>query len=718
MASNTPDQDRNPSDDEEAQLLSSSDEDYEQFELSNRSDPNTPTPTPTAPRPRNRPNPSIWSRICPPRSLTSHPPTVTPFFPSIQALPGKLLLPKRPWQRTLLFILFVLSWVIVLVLNISFAFSSEAFSSAGSATDTSGGGIREVSCTETLWRPGNECGLDGVDCRPFGNVSVVVRCPGGCAGGAGAGAKVGGRRYVGRVEVDDGLLVVGGGGGGGDAGIGTADGKGNGNGISPYRGDSFLCGAAIHAGVIDDTTGGCAVATLVGEYYHYFSSVQHGIESLAFDSYFPLSFTITTDPTLSCPSLGTGSGSTFPSLTSSILFTTLVFLFISSPALRFFTTFLAIFTHVALTSSLPPNLPPNLHLPTLLSTYSTRLLPTLFITPILYHTCIRPTLPPSHLAPPLSIETTALYLPPLWLGALAHHTLAPLTRLDLTTTTIPTFITAIVSIVAVIAPLMLLAHQLCTLYLTSASTSTSASNRPPYSPAGSYAYPLAIYALLALTGLILLAGIPDLGLDIHVHLHSYFVALLLLPCTAVQSRVSWICQGVLVGLFVNGVARGGLGSVLEIGGQTPGNEVGVVNGVGMPAVVPPLVEGLGGLVSGNGEGEMRIQFKWKGLNSTLPEEDPGMVTSEGTDAKETQATRAKPKGISVLVNDVERYRGWFAEQPLEEQTFVWTRDLNGILADEYFRFGFVTDGGKALEGYTEAGTWFVNGSWSQGVGYW
>jgi hypothetical protein len=75
------------------------------------------------------------------------------------------------------------------------------------------------------------------------------------------------------------------------------------------------------------------------------------------------------------------------------------------------------------------------------------------------------------------------------------------------------------------------------------------------------------------------------------------------------------------------------------------------------------------------------------------------------------------RGVSVLVNDVERYRGWFAERPLEEQVFSWTRRVGGVMADEYFRFGFVTEGGRALD-YTEAGTWFVNGSWSQGEGYW
>ncbi|KAH6615695.1 LCCL domain-containing protein [Chaetomium sp. MPI-SDFR-AT-0129] len=703
MASNTPDQDRNPSDDEEAQLLSSSDEDYEQFELSNRSDPNTPTPTPTAPRPRNRPNPSIWSRICPPQSLTSHPPTVTPFFPSIQALPSKLLLPKRPWQRTLLFVLFVFSWIVVLILGIRSAFSSDS----SEASDTSGGrAIREVSCVETLWRPGNECGLDGVECRPFGNVSVVVRCPGGCAGagagagagnGAGAGAKVGGRRYVGRVEVDDGPLVVGGGGGGGDAGS-----EGARNGISPYRGDSFLCGAAIHAGVIDDTTGGCAVATLVGEYYHYFSSVQHGIESIAFDSYFPLSFTITADPTLSCPSLGTGSGSTISSLPSSILFTTLAFLFISPPALRFFTTFLAIFTHVSLTSGSPSD-----SLPTLLSQYTTHLLPTLFISPLLYHTCVRPALPAAKLAPPLTIETTALYLPPLWLTALAHHTIIPFLP-DITHrnwSTIPSLLVTIIMMMLRLGVLVLTVYQLRTIDLAARCEGSRTS------------YTLAVYALLVLFGLTVLEKVGDLGLGlgVYVEMRIWLIAVLLLPITAVQSRVAWVYQGVLVGLFVNSVARHGLGSVLEIG---PGGMVRDGIEVGVPIVVPPLVEGLGGLVSGNGEGEMRIRFKWKGLNSTLPEEDPEPTSREGTNAKETIATRTKPKGISVLVNDVERYRGWFAEQPLEEQTFVWTRDLHGTLADEYFRFGFVTDGGRMLGGYTEAGTWFVNGSWSQGVGYW
>ena len=104
---------------------------------------------------------------------------------------------------------------------------------------------------------------------------------------------------------------------------------------------------------------------------------------------------------------------------------------------------------------------------------------------------------------------------------------------------------------------------------------------------------------------------------------------------------------------------------------------------------------------------MKIRFKWKGLNSTLTEEeDPGTSKSEGT----------KAKGISVLVNDVERYRGWFAEQPLEEQVFVWTRTLGkGVLADEYFRFGFINYlpfGSLSYSDFTRAGTWWPNGTWS------
>jgi hypothetical protein len=65
------------------------------------------------------------------------------------------------------------------------------------------------------------------------------------------------------------------------------------------------------------------------------------------------------------------------------------------------------------------------------------------------------------------------------------------------------------------------------------------------------------------------------------------------------------------------------------------------------------------------------------------------------------------EGVSVLVNDVERYRGMGAES-----NFTWTREGAG---KEYFRFGFVNYlpfGGVGYSDFTRAGTWWQNGTWS------
>ncbi|KAK3290737.1 LCCL domain-containing protein [Chaetomium fimeti] len=347
--------------DEEAQLLHDDENGaYEQFELDDTSQPGQGQQLPPQGRPSSR---GFWARDRAPRWLAflygPDPPkihTINPIFPSVQEIPIRWLkktLPRR-WQRVTLLVLFLLAWATSLAVPLIL--------SKGTATDASGAAIRHVDCVDTLWKRNNECGLDGDNCRPFSNTSFAFRCPADCAS-----VRVLNPHHVGSQDVNFRPLVIGGGGDG------------------PYRGDSFICGAAIHAGVIGDSTGGCGVATLVGEYYQYFSSSQHNIESIPFDSYFPLSFTITTDPTLKCTS---PDPRWTVSLPLSILFTVLLALFTTSVPLLFFTTFLGIFTHVALVSD-PPNLSTastTYLLPSLISHYAGRLLPALFTATIIYLT--------------------------------------------------------------------------------------------------------------------------------------------------------------------------------------------------------------------------------------------------------------------------------------------------------------------------------------------
>jgi hypothetical protein len=57
-----------------------------------------------------------------------------------------------------------------------------------------------------------------------------------------------------------------------------------------YRGDSFVCPAAIHAGVIDNESGGCGILQRTGLQSNFPGVERHGISSIGFASNFPLSF--------------------------------------------------------------------------------------------------------------------------------------------------------------------------------------------------------------------------------------------------------------------------------------------------------------------------------------------------------------------------------------------------------------------------------------------
>jgi hypothetical protein len=90
----------------------------------------------------------------------------------------------------------------------------------------------------TFWYTKNGCGLDGNECQPFNGSSFSFRCPANCAG-----KQLLDPRTIGAQEIIYQPLVVG----------------------SPiYRGDSFICGAAIYAGVVSDFDGGCGLVSRLG----------------------------------------------------------------------------------------------------------------------------------------------------------------------------------------------------------------------------------------------------------------------------------------------------------------------------------------------------------------------------------------------------------------------------------------------------------------------
>ncbi len=397
-----------------------------------------------------------------------------------------------------------------------------------------------------------------------------------------------------------------------------------------YRGDSFLCQAAIHAGIVTNKKGGCGVAKLAGEHSHYTSSMQNGIQSVGFDSSFPLSFSFVSGSSSECVDLR------WPLLAVSVIFATILSLFTTSAAVFFYSIFVGIFFHVGLGSD-PPSLSDYY---SILSIIIGRFLPAAFVSFVLFRYCVRPQLQGLN----AQFEKTILWLGGCWIGALNNYTFIyiPISRLtphDLNQQ--PGAKAALAIIITLL--LVIAAGQVYSLRLEG--------RLPRY---------LVLY-ITFLISIAIFAALP--GLDLRIH--HYILALLLLPGTGIQTRPSLLYQGILVGLFINGIARWGFDSLL----QTPA------------------------MLLGDGQ-----------LNSLLPTIAAPIITSDNI----TFAWSPPPypyDGISVLVNDVERYRGY---EDYDANTLTWERRRSN--EKEYFRFGYMT--GSAAGDYTKAGTWELDGSWT------
>ena len=123
-----------------------------------------------------------------------------------------LLRATRPFTSPWLFTILAIGYII------SFAFFSRAQSFLTPADSF-------IDCTATYWTANNGCGLDGELCAPFDNSTFDFRCPAQCSS-----VILQNPRTVGGEQVDFVPLIV----GGGDTN-------------HTYRGDSFICAAAVQA---------------------------------------------------------------------------------------------------------------------------------------------------------------------------------------------------------------------------------------------------------------------------------------------------------------------------------------------------------------------------------------------------------------------------------------------------------------------------------------
>jgi hypothetical protein len=576
---------------------------------------------------------------------------ITPFFPKVQHAPLVLLeryAPKKIQKYWLLVAVYA-SWLL--------AFSLVLWKSSFSAEIPGYDTPLRLGCAARYWNEGNRCGLNGDRCRPFANASLAFRCPADCHK-----AEIFNPHAVGDQEVVYKPLVVG---GPTDRQTGFEDEIQN---NAVYRGDSFICTSAIHAGFFKASEGGCGVLTLTGEQPSFEKSKHHSIKSFGFDSYFPHSFGFLRGSRAECKDLR------WPATIVTVLFTTLLSLFTTSPAVFFWSIFVALFFHVALASD-PPSLT-NYY--SLLSMAFGRFLPACFCGWVTYRYTVKRSL--TDLT--AQIEKTVFWLGPAWVGALNNYTFDKIPIQRLTPHDIQAQPGAIPALIIVVLSIF-------TIALSQAWSFRVEGRMPRY---------LAIYSVFVLSLLIMLA-MPGLNLRIH----HYILALLLLPGTSFQNRPSLVYQGLLVGLFVNGIARWGFASIVE----TPSS---LLQGSQQDTLLPAISV---------------LAIGVKNITFNL-----GPLPTYDAKAKVTF------DGISILVNDVERFRGYGddrtywpgGQMPGGNFTWTWDRHMLGRDSDdadvvdgqddigvessplpEYFRFGYMA--GSSVGDFTMAGKWTADGDW-------
>lgn len=428
------------------------------------------------------------------------------FFPKIQTAPVHFVnnyFPKRKHKIALL-VSFYFFWL----LSFTLVLHRSAF-----AADVPGYGAPvRIGCTDRFWNDGNDCGLNGDLCRPFGNVTMPFRCPATCRR-----VIIQNPHTVGAKSIVYKQMVIG----------GPKDEQGNLN-NTMYRADSFICQAAIHAGFISDTNGGCGVVAEVGEKSVYPAVNRNHIKSTGFDSYFPKSFTFVPGTQAQCQDLR------WPLLGVSLTFTILLSIFTTSPAIFFISEFLGIFFHVALVSD-PPDLTDYY---AMISIALGRLLPAGFCMYAIYRFAVKHSLQGLD----AQVEKTILWLGGCWVGALNNYTFdhIPIERLtphDIQNQ--PGAIPALITVVLVLFSIAL--GQIWAFRVEG--------RLPKY---------LAIYGILV-GGVLALVAIPKMN----VRIHHYILGLLLVTGTSMQNRPSLLWQGILIGLFINGTARWGFASILE-----------------------------------------------------------------------------------------------------------------------------------------------------------
>lgn len=461
---------------------------------------------------------------------------------------------------------------------------------------------------ESFWKGKNAaCGLDGAKC-PSVDENVFFRCPSFCD----RGSWLYSLRAIGDQLIKYRSYVIGG---------GTT--KSKPTLLLPYRADLFPCGAAVHAGVVSPFFGGCAAISYSSGPQASFAGVdgRGGVASIAFDSFFPSSYF-------------------FKQLPSSlylcydprllILFINIVLgipvVYYASGAVFFWIMSVVGFWTIVLATDPPvlvnPQNPESLY--QLLLVGLERFLPTCFVLYVLWKVSVKRTFndsvvatldtleieldadPQRRVAPAYSTVTRVLlWYPFFWLGVLNNISFDRLPVDRLTWHDLHEQPGALVTVM-VVALVLVVCVVLQAYYVWLLDRFWKL---------------LSVYFAI-FASMFLLATLPGLTLRIH----HYIFALIFIPGCSTKGRTAYAFQGILLGLFLSGVARWGYASIAE-------TDLSLLRGEPTGKINPPIIKTF----------------------------DAGLLYWQQPEQKEVSSETADELKdytyVSLLVNDIERYKG-------------------------------------------------------------
>ncbi|KAL7750801.1 hypothetical protein RI367_003758 [Sorochytrium milnesiophthora] len=357
-------------------------------------------------------------------------------------------------------------------------------------------------CYDSLMN--SQSGTLGVDFGPFPNKTFTVRCPASCNL-----ARTLAPAYAGSTVVQGKAFIVG---------------------TDIYRGDSWICPSAVHAGVISTTSGGCVTVTQQqGQFSGFAGSVRNGMESVSFASSYPVAFTFSKTAAADTKFC---SDPVLPASIYFYLFLPLIVFGHPSTAHFVVSTSVYVFVFVVFLSA------DAFHSDADIASAMGQFMPYMAVNLLLIPAVFKRTLPS---VGKYSVEVLLMFYPALVVAIQNELIQSQLPAMTLTAAALASPARLTVLIVVLVVFLVAVGAQVHFLRRE-----------------GQLLGLVGVYSLGALA-----LSVPPLLLNLAPHIHHYMIGMLLMPGVTTQTRLSMVFLGLLWGLYLQGIARWGFDSPFE-----------------------------------------------------------------------------------------------------------------------------------------------------------